>query len=209
MELAELALLDHLRDHLPGKLAELRIRYGVDDDPLSAVEVDSVTPFLPDVREWLTGDPRAVAVGDYPAVAVSGLDSAIRPVELDEYRVTYRLRAFGYVRGQAYDLVHAQRNRLMLGIRELTLATPGLLALGGRASLVRERMTESYSDVVPDGAGRSLAAAYTELYLAVNERLDLGPATGTPDPVRDIGVGTEADPTTINVRVAPAHPALD
>lgn len=209
MEVAELLLLDHLRDHLPAKLAELRARYAVDDVPLPAVEAGSTAPFLPDVREWLTGDPRAVAVGDYPAVAVAGLDSAIRPVELDSYRVIYRLRAFAYVRGQSYELVHQQRNRLLLGIRELTLATPGLLAIGGRASLQRERMTESYSDVIPDGAGRSLAAAYAELYLAIDERLDLGPTTGTPEAVRDIGAGTEANPVDITVTVRPAHPALD
>lgn len=213
MELAESTLLAFVQANLPAKLTELRKRYGAVGPPavpLPSVKGTSTAAYLPDVVEWLTGDPRMVPVGNYPAVAVSGLDDTIRPLDGDAYRVTYRLRLFVYVREQSYDLTHALRNRLLLGCRELLLGAPGLLALGGRASVVRERLIESYSDVVDDGAGRSLAGAYIEVNLAVSENLDRGPLTGTP--LRDVGQmpGTKAGvKAAVKVTVRPSHPALD
>lgn len=216
MEYAEATTLDFLRDNMPAKLVELRTRYGTGDPvvPLPAVKGKSNAPFLPAVREWGIGSPTAYAVGEYPAITVSGMDSAIRPLDGDSYRVTYRLRVFAYVREQELGLVHDQRNRLVLAVRELTLAAPGFQAVGGRLSVVRERLVESYSDVVDDGAGRSLAGAYTELFVAVSEDLDRGPlAAGTP--LADIAHGAPAPepgstgPNTLDITVRPAHPALD
>lgn len=208
MAYAEAALLTYLQANMPSKMTELRARFGAPGPPvvpLPAVKGLATAAYLPDVASWLIGDPRLVAVGKYPAVAVGGLDAALRSQGDDSYRVTYRLRAFVYVREQGHDLVHTLRNRLMLAVRELTLAAPGLLAVGDRVSLVRERMTESYSDVVDDGAGSSLAGAYAELFLAVNENLARPPGS----PLADITTGTEPNPLAIGVTVRPSHPALD
>jgi hypothetical protein len=210
MEYAKATTLDLLRDHLPAKLVELRARYGAPGAPLPAVKPRSDLPFLPDVEEWLIGDPRVVPVSKYPAVAVSGLDDAVRPHGDDSYRVLYRLRAFVYVREQSYAAVEQQRDRLVLGIRELLFSAPGLLDPTGAATLHRDRLVESYSDVVDDGAKRSLGGAYIELMVGLNEELDR--STGL---FGDITRGTVPAPIVTDLNLAarrgalpPVHPAL-
>lgn len=194
---AQQALRGLLEAHVPARVTALEERHSWGPGRLELPRLYAVRS-----RVQLDGD-------GWPAVIVDGRDTTnierIDTVDGSEvYAVTYRLRAMAFARGdqpgasapnladvrdEAED-VTARRDDYVLAIREaLLLNRVTELEPGGTVLKVDERsLVESYSDVMPDEVGRTIAAGYVDLAVIMEERLDVA------------GIGTVE--TTI------LHPAL-
>lgn len=170
-----------LEAHVPARVAAIEERHGWGAGRLELPRLYAVRS-----RVQMDGDA-------WPAVIVDGRDTLnIERVDLvdgsEVYAVTYRLRVLGFVRGgqpggEAPNAEHvrddhedttARRDELILAIREALLAHRALDLDGGTALKVDERsLVESYSEVMPDEVGRSIAAGYVELSVIMEERLHL------------------------------------
>lgn len=141
----------------------------------------------------VAGAPRPTTVGRFPVVYVNRRTADGRHRGDASIAVGYRLRVYGFARGQTHDEVEQAVDDLALRLRELLLAGP---SAGGRliGPGIRPEWREDYSDVDTDDLGRSLAGVYLEVTVDVDERL----------PTTALG---RAD--TITVTGVPSHPALD
>lgn len=165
------AVLTRLQDGMPGKLADLRDRYGVADNSLE------------DITRWLDHEPDDIAIDKPPMVVVTELtsDTVDGPMRVtgdggggSVYVLRYRVTVFAWARGRTYDTTTRNRRRYALAVRELLLQAPGLGPTQdpGAIRLRPESLVETYSEVARDGqtreiiAGTALAVAYdSEEYL--------------------------------------------
>lgn len=195
LEGAELLVSDYLQTNMPAKLAELRIRHGL--DPAEAATI------LPDVAKWTEGPrpSRVLAIDDYPFVTTIGQDTVAAGelergadrgdnVTADLYRFRYRIRVFAWVRGETWEGTHLRRHRLVLAIRELLLEAIGLDV--DYAAVDPQTIRESYSDVVPDEDLRTLAAAYVEVVVVLAEEVThVGRGTSSAAEVDEVGTPSD------------------
>jgi hypothetical protein len=188
LEGAAALVADHLRVKLPDKCAELATRLAVDPEE------------VPPPRLVAVGERSQLEPAEWPAVLVVGLDATnFRMVDLvdgaDEvYEVTYRLRSYGWIRGDTFEEVEAIRARLALAQREVLLEKRSLGDAAG-ARVEGETFRESYSDLETDDAGRSLGGVYLEFLLTLTETLT--------------SADLKAPPLTVKITGAGEHPALD
>lgn len=175
----------------------------------------------------LPHDRLRLAVEEWPAILV--VAQALRrlgPVEVrpevgDVYRATYGLRVFAWVRDEDEAATDLRRKRYLLAIREallerLTMTGAPLPSAGGIASpaITTDALSlaESYSDLVVDDAGATIAGAWLDVDVIVEERLDNAPVDldGTPapdpEPVELVDVTVTALPR--DTAALPPHPAL-
>lgn len=114
----------------------------------------------------------------------------------ETYDVNYRLRVYAFARGETFEETSTARHRLALAVREVILERPSLGDAGARVDVSGYR--ESYSDVdIEDRDGRSIAGAYAEFGLIIEETMASVEGIGHPGPL------------TKQVLGLPAHPALD
>lgn len=193
------AVVTWLAARLPARLRILETRY-----ELEGVDV------LPDPVLVAAQDRGPMAIEDWPAVlALPQGTISTRLVEvLDDgaevYRVRYRLRIYAWVRSEGYAATDTLRKRYTLAIREALLerkqlvAAPayGVAATGSAFAVAPETIREDYSDVMTDTAGRTIAAAFIEVAVDVDEVLE-GPAP----------FGT-VETTQVDTAALPPHPAL-
>lgn len=151
------AIVGCLRRDLPGKLAEMRVRYGVADDSLA------------DIDRYLVTEPENVAVDRPPMIVVAeqGSDTLDGPrrVATDGsggsiYEWRYRITIFAWATGQTFESTARTRQRYGLAVREVLLSRPGLGDPDvGTCVLDPLRIEETYSDVARDGQSREVLAA--------------------------------------------------
>lgn len=178
-----------LEARLPAKLTEIEGRLGL--------AAGAIAP-----PGLYTGEDRPqLAFEEWPALMVVPLDVPdVSSVDLvngaDEvFLSTYRLRIFVYARAEGFAETAAAVRRLMLGVREVLFANPTMASNG--VALIdkgRGRYRESYSDLDVDKAGRSIAGAFAEVQVKIEETVT----------VSDRGAVTDAIVTGVG-----AHPALD
>lgn len=181
MTAAQTTMRDLLEQRIPARLAAIEAR-----SPLWS-DGDLAMPRLYGVRNRVQLDGEA-----WPAIIVDGRDAPSmertdvvngRPV----YRITYRLRVLGFVRGDSGHAATAgrdeiedtalRRDDLILAIREVLLEHAGhtLPAAGQEPATPLEvdesSLAESYSDVLPDELGRSIAAGYVDVAVIMEETL--------------------------------------
>jgi hypothetical protein len=150
-------VLWRLQTGMPGKLQELRGRYGVLDGSLE------------DITTWLTHEPDDVAIDKPPMVIVVEQESDVTdgPLRLTAdggggaaWMFRYRLTVFAYARGSTFDTTALNRRRYGLAVRELLLQMPGLGAPDpGTMVLDPGNIMEAYSEVARDGRTRQVLAA--------------------------------------------------
>ena len=159
------AVVDRVDARMPDKVTQLRERYGIED-----------ASDLPIPSAAAAYDRAAIPVEDWPAIMiVPGRTVRMRRVDTDgieeTWEVRYRLRAFVWARGDAAKETALTRYRLTLGLREV-LATSRKF---GQHRIDSETLVESFSDVaVDEDAGATIAAAYLEFEIDVEETLTTG-----------------------------------
>lgn len=204
-----------LEARIPYRLAALEARLDLDAGSIGVPAL--VLPY----------DRLRLGVEEYPAILVvaQGLPR-LGPVDVnhagDSYRATYRLRVYAWVRDVDEQLTDLRRKRYALAIREAFLerltmsAPPPLPASGGnpapRIATDALSLSESYSDIVVDDAGATIAGAWVEVDVTIEERLEAAPLEldGSPaverEPVELVGVDVTALPR--DTASLPPHPAL-
>lgn len=171
MRAAKAAVAARLEARVPGLLGELAA-----DEALAIGDGDGQVA-LP--KLYATHEAPQLTLDQWPAIVVVGQETTgLRPVdtidtdtELAEvWEGTYLLRLFTFARAQTFAQVSADRDRLVLAVRQVLLERPSLDdALGAR--IVPGSIRESYSDVMPDELGRSVAAAFLEVSLDLTETI--------------------------------------
>lgn len=183
-------VLARLQEAMPAKLAELRIRYGVDDGSLE------------DITTWLTHEPDDIGVDTPPMVVVTEQESDIvsGPERIRDdgaggatYRFRYRIGVFAWARGDTFDSTARARARYGLAVREILLQKIGLGDPDpGTCVLDPAWIVETYSSIGRDGISREVIAA-TALVLKYETQEWLAPRTaplgvaGSIPP--DVGIG--------------------
>lgn len=189
---------------IPDKLAELRQRYGADPSPTADLDQAGT---LPAVALFGASERARLEADEWPALLVTRLRTptlaTLEPVDggMVLYRVSYRLRAYLYVRGQEFDDVTDKVDRYVLAVREVLLANLGLAASPELGAFVDPNgVVEDYSGVELDDVGRTVGAAFIDFGLSLQE---LAAPTLIP--------GAPGDPqvATGTVTPLPPHPALD
>lgn len=165
-----------LESRLPAKVDQLRARYNAaDGDDLPYVNLVS--------RSQRARLERA----DYPAVEVIGRDVR-RPQVMDtDGRVTYWLgytvRVFISVRGTSFENTDLRRKRLTLALVELLISNP-LLQETPTARVDTTSVWQSFSGVATaDADSRSVAAAFVEAVVMVEEMSDPVTPLGLADTI--------------------------
>lgn len=192
LEGAVTTVVDRLTAALPAKTTELRTRYGVD--------AETEGHLLPDVVTVAAYDKHALALEEWPAVLVSGLETMdMTRVDVDgaieHWLVRYQLRVFIWVRSEDPVSVWKARNRLTLAVRELLMTRRTM----NTALMVDEAtLTESYSDLAVDEDKATVGGAFVAVQVLVAEEL-----TGeTPD------YGEVGSPPALDTTHLPPHPGL-
>lgn len=183
------ALVAHLAATMPDELAGLAAELGVPAPKLPAPKLIS-----PQERDLLN-------LAEWPAmfVVVQRLE-ALRRVDgpNDDGTVTYRarypVRVFVFVREKGYEATDLLRKRYVAALRAVLFAGQEAVDLDERS------YTESYSDVGEDDNKRTIAGAYADFAVEVDEHLARRAPT-MPDELD--GWDVELD-----LAVLP-HPALD
>lgn len=160
--------------------AKLEARLPAVLETLAAQEGPEAVAALETPRFYATHEAPQLALDEWPAVVVVGQEAGdLRLVDrLDEgasygdvYEATYRLRVFTFARAQSYAEVSAARDRLALAVRQVLLEE---LSVGDDDARVDPTsIRESYSDVMPDELGRSVAAAFLEVAITLTETVTL------------------------------------
>lgn len=194
---------------LPGRLEQLATRLELADGQLPAPAL--VLPY----------DEPNLALEDWPAVFVvveELLNLTLAEVHQDggeTYRSRYRALVFAWVRSDGYLEVDELRKRYVLAIREAMLyrksltpvPTYGAGTFGVQPPGIAvdvNSIRESLSPPLTDGNGRTIAGAYVECVLIVEEYLAGPPALGTALELDASPALLERDDTA----TVPPHPAL-
>lgn len=167
-EYARTAVRDHFRAHLPGKLAELRARLGVDWPPPPHT-IDLVDQINPDI---------ALANGTFPLILISVHELAawgktstgqnVGATWVCKYPTTVAVLVDSPKTG-GYADADAGRDRFILAIRELLLIDA---QLSEHAAAVLSPYTEESGPLATSFQGRVLAAAEIKFVVEVEEVLD-------------------------------------
>lgn len=190
-----------LAERIPARLRVLETRYELDPNT------------LPDPVRVVAQERGPLAIEDWPSVFV--LPQRTRSQRLVEvradgsevYRVRYWLRVLAWVRSDSYPTTDQLRKRYVLAVREALLErkqlapapTYGAGDFGTQVSdvvVVPESMREDYSDVMTDDNGRTIAGAFIDVDVDVEEVLDGPPALGL------------VETTQVDTDALPPHPAL-
>lgn len=196
-----------LAERIPARLRILEARYSTDD----------VDVTLPDPAHVLAHEVGPIGIEDWPSVYVlpqrmTGMTAVdVREDASEVYRVTYSVRALGWLRAQDYATTDQLRKRYALAIREALLErktltpaeTYGSGDYGTNEDTVVDPFSirEDYSEVFTDQAKRTIAGVLVDFNLIVVETLD-GPAP----------LGTLLEPVEVqetgDTAAIPPHPAL-
>jgi hypothetical protein len=163
LEEAAGAVASVLTLRLPAALTALEAR--LDLEPGSVERPQLVSPH----------DLGRIPLESWPAVLVVGQQlEDLRRLDVDVlgtvYLVRYRLRVYALARGDDEASTDLARKRLTLAAREVLLGYQALRDAGG--SVDERSLRESYSDVEREPDGATVAGAYLELVVALEERLD-------------------------------------
>jgi hypothetical protein len=178
-----------LRERLPAKLAELRVRYGVVDNSLE------------DVTRFLTTEPPDIAIDRPPMIVIveQESDSLQGPVKAmtdgyggSLYAFRYRVGIFAWARGTTYATTARARQRYGLAVREVLLQTPGI-GDPEPGHLVIDPLTivETYSGVATSQASREIIAATALVveYISQEHLLPKLPGVAATGIQTGVGVG--------------------
>jgi hypothetical protein len=160
-----------LETAVPAKISEMLGRYNL------------ATPDLPAPQLYARQQRARIELHEYPSVEVIARDAGF-PVLLDRgddilvWQFPYVVRVYLDVRGNTFDETDLRRKRLVLGVVELLFASPVLQA-GPSAWVDLKRLRQSLSDIGGSiGENRSMAAAFIEFTVMVEEPTEAGPALG-------------------------------
>lgn len=188
MEGAIATVVERMTAALPGKTTQLRTRYDVDPE----TEGDQ----LPDVVTIAPYNRARLGVEEWPAVLIAGQETPNmrRADQPTIWLVTYKLRAFVWVRGDSGETVELVRQRLTLAVRELLLERK---TMTDTLMVDDSSLRESFSELARDDTNATVAASYIEFNAWVQEELaDAIPAYGT------------VEDTQVDTANLPPHPAL-
>lgn len=156
---------DYLKDDLPTRLIRYRNGWHVDDYT------------LPDPELYLTYEP--IALDHWPTIitVVISTNSFQREFidmgDNPQYRVTYSMRTYVWVKTEGSYDVTIMRDRLTTVLRSSLLDRPNLNACNGaemvKPTILEESIREEYSDLTLIKGDRVLAGAYIGYDLTLNE----------------------------------------
>jgi len=155
---------EYLKFDLPTRLVSYRNGWNLDDY------------LLPDPRKYLTYEP--IALDSWPTlITVAISTSNFERIGFDrshpEYRVTYQMRTYVWVRDAGSEEATTMRDRLTTVVRSALLDRPCLRATDPRETfqvLVDEgTIQEQFSDLTVLKGDRMLAGSYLGYDLSINE----------------------------------------
>lgn len=156
---------DYLNSDLPTRLIKFRNHWQVDDS------------MLPTPAKVISFEP--LAIDHWPTIItlVTGTQSVIRDDYTDnadpEYRVTYAMRTYVWVRQEQPDVTTKVRDNLTTVLRDALLDHPALRELPAGEDcdpmVLEESIREEFSDLTLLKGERYMAGAYIAYDLAVTE----------------------------------------
>lgn len=156
---------DYLKHDMPTRLIRYRNGWNVDDYT------------LPDPELYLTYEP--IALDHWPTIitVVISTNSFQREFmdgsDNPQYRVTYSMRTYVWVKTEGSHDVTLMRDRLTTVLRSAILDRPNLNACGNgeivKPTVLEESIREEYSDLTLIKGDRVLAGAYIGYDLTLNE----------------------------------------
>lgn len=166
-------LLAHrLELQMPPKVSEMLGRYHL------------ATPDLPVPSLYARQQRARIELHEYPSIEVIARDAGT-PLIKDRgdgtivLQIPYVCRIFLEVRGNTFDETDLRRKRLLLGIVEVLTAAPVLQASPSAwIDLTRIRQSLSEVGTASSGENRSVAAAFVEVTVMVEEMTEPSPALG-------------------------------
>ncbi|ALY09862.1 hypothetical protein SEA_ROSIEPOSIE_16 [Arthrobacter phage RosiePosie] len=173
------ALVYRLLERVPGKLAEIRARLGVDADELP--ELAAIYPHEISIR----------AINAYPCASVVAYQTTGRVGNrqfesdsgYDEYSFKYKMRIFLWGMSNDHVATDLLRKRLALAVREVLLNDKIFYNENSQyADLDPDTLLESYSDVGSLAENQFLGGVYLELEVSSQEILVAFQGVPNPDP---------------------------
>ena len=164
--IAKRVVTDYLEADLPSRLVAFRNHWNVDDDD------------LPDPLEFKTFEP--LAIDAWPmvyTVAITTTSFDRIGYDLDsnpEYRTTYTMRTYVWVKDGSAEECTLKRDRLSTAIRSALLDHPSLNAadlLGCEPLIQEESLREEFSDLTLIKGDRFMAGAYCGYNLSITETI--------------------------------------
>lgn len=189
---------EYLKNDIPTRLVEYRNGWDVHDGILPSIEL-----FL--VHEPIALDhwPTIITV----ALSTTSFDQIGMIAGNPEYRVSYSMRTYVWVRAEGSEETTVMRDRLTTVVRAALLDRPCLNATDPRstwqAQIEQDTMREEFSDLTLLKGDRVMAGSYIAYDLTINEivdRSDLGTVqeAGISIGVKNVGIsdGSLEVPTT-------------
>lgn len=166
IEATKQLVADHLAAHIPDVLDDL------------ADDVDPPKSY----RLW--GDQQHIAA-DMPVIEIVALTTpTVRPLDITDQgaplvEISYRLRMFLWVRGDNFEQTTHRRDVLTTALLMVPLTW---VQLDPAAKFDTTTITSALSDVVQDDRSpASIAAAYVEALVKVEETVDIDPLATADD----------------------------
>lgn len=181
----------YLQLDLPTRLIRYRNGWSVDDMTLpDPVKYVSYEPYA--LEEWPTIITVAISTGGFERLGFLGTDP--------EYRVTYNMRTYIWVRTEGAEEATIMRDRLTTVVRSALLDYPCLKASDPRQTFKVEidegSLSEEFSDLTFLKGDRFLAGAYLGYTMAMNEvvtRSDIAEAQEIDLTVQSVALDEQFD----------------
>lgn len=164
-QFAKKYVTDYLQQDIPGRLIRYRNGWNVDDytlpDPLLYLTYEPIA-----LDHWPTVITVVISTNSFERI---GMDPGGNP----EYRVSYAMRTYVWVKTEGSDEVTWMRDRLTTVLRSALLDHPGLNQCDVTGSvnpmMDESSLREEYSDLTLIKGDRVLAGAYLGYDLTLNE----------------------------------------
>lgn len=164
-QFAKKYVTDYLQQDIPSRLIRYRNGWNVDDytlpDPLLYLTYEPIA-----LDHWPTVITVVISTNSFDRI---GMDPAGNP----EYRVSYAMRTYVWVKTEGSDEVTWMRDRLTTVLRSALLDHPGLNQCDTTGSvdpmMDESSLREEYSDLTLIKGDRVLAGAYLGYDLTLNE----------------------------------------
>lgn len=187
---------EYLKNDIPVRLVEYRNGWDLNDANLPSVEL-----FL--VHEPIALDhwPTIITV----ALSTTNFDQIGMIAGNPEYRVSYSMRTYVWVRAEGSEETTVMRDRLTTVVRAALLDRPCLNATDPRstwqAQVDQDTMREEFSDLTLLKGDRVMAGAYIAFDLTINEivdRADLGivKEEGISIGAKNVGISEDLEVST-------------
>jgi len=185
------ALFTHASAALPGRVAELRARYG------ASVGV------LPDFAKIYPDEINTLSIEKFPALAITipattgKIDNRQTDIDatFEEYSYRYTVQLFAYAVADNSAATSKAIKRYTLAVREAFLANKILPVddTGDTAQVDPQTLVESYSELDKKDS-KFIAASFVQFEIVTTERLYFPARFGTDPAVIELGAALEEHP---------------